>query len=106
MLGNETFEDGFGWNETRNEPPVRSSECSAGVADPLIICSECEKHITEGTVLFWGEPDIGKPMFCSVDCAKRYKPDVLTRAKLSSIFGRWRRKTEPNEKLSDGANNP
>ncbi len=26
MLGNETFDDGMGWDETRSEPPVRSSE--------------------------------------------------------------------------------
>lgn len=78
-----------------------SSGAAHGSADPLVICSQCGKHITKGDVFIFGDADIGKPFFCSIKCANEYKPDVLTQAMMASIFGRWRRTSQPNEKLSD-----
>ena len=75
-----------------------AAPCSA---NPMILCSHCGKQITGGNVLVIGDDIMGSPFFCSMQCMNDYKPDTLTRAKLESIFGRWRKTTSPNDKLTD-----
>lgn len=65
----------------------------AWAADPVIICSQCGKRITSGTVLV-GDDIMASPIFCSAECSKAFVPDNLSAAKLESIIGRWR--VKPN----------